>query len=86
MYGKIENGVFYRAPHRMSGEDALANGYKPVVLTPAPETDNEHYPVEWLEETETEIVRHWNVEAFPVDPDPELDDAEALEILMGGAT
>lgn len=27
----------------------------------------------------------WELVEIPVDPDPEIDDAEALEILMGGA-
>ena len=85
MYGKFVNGVFHRAPYRITEEEALAQGFKPVVLTPAPDTDDEHYPVEWLEDTETEIVRHWTVEAVPPDPDPELDDSELLDILMGGA-
>lgn len=85
MYGKFENGVFHRAPYRIAEEEALAQGFKPVVLTPAPETDDEHYPVEWLEDAETEIIRHWDIAEIPVDPDPELDDSELLDILMGVA-
>lgn len=85
MFGKFVNGVFVRAPYRISEKQAIAEGYKPVVLTPAPDTDDGHYPVESLEETEAEIIRHWSVEPCPVDPDPEIDGDELLDILMGGA-
>ena len=85
MYGKFIDGNFVRAPWQMPEEQALAEGFKPVVLTPAPDTDDEHYPVESLEETETEIIRHWSVEPYPVDPDPDIDGDELLGILMGGA-
>ena len=85
MYGKFEKGLFRIAPRRISEEEALAHGYKPVVLTPPPETDDEHYPVEWLEETEAEFVRHWNIEEIGP-PAQEIDEAEALAILLGGTT
>ena len=85
MFGKFENGKFIRAPHRITEEEALAFGYKPVILTPSPDTDDEHYPVESLEETDIQIIRHWSVEPFPVDPDPEVDEAEAFDIIFGGA-
>lgn len=85
MYGKFNNGVFIRAPRRMTEQEALAQGYKPVVLTPAPDTDNDHMPVESLEEAENEIIRHWTVVPVPIDPDPELSDEEVLNILLGGA-
>ena len=78
MYAKFENGQFIRAPYRISDADALAQGFKPVVLTPAPETDDTHYPVERLEETESKIVRHWDIEELPpIEPEP-LTDEEAL--------
>lgn len=86
MYGKYVDGKFKRAPYRITEVEALAQGYKPVVLTPAPETDETHYPREWLEETDTAIVRHWNVVEIEPEPEPELTEAEALEILLGGAT
>jgi hypothetical protein len=82
MYGKFENGRFVRSPYRITEAEAIRQGFKPVVLTPAPETDDEHYPVEWLEETETEIIRHWNVEEIPADDD--IDEAEAFNIIFGG--
>lgn len=85
MYGKFVNDLFVRAPYRITEDEALAQGYKPVVLTPAPETDNDHYPREWLEERESVIIRHWNiVEMPPVPYEPTTEDkAEAYDILMG---
>ena len=83
MYGKIVGDKFYRAPRKMPEEEALALGYKPVELAPAPDVDENHTAVEWLEDTEANIVRHWNI--VEITPDPELDDAEALSILLGGA-
>ena len=92
MYGKIINGVFHRGRYQMTEKEALANGYKPVVLTPAPVTDDNHMPVEAeLEETEKEIIRHWDVveidlegDLIPEDSeDKESKYAEAYKILMG---
>ena len=85
MYGKIVDGAFFRAPSRMTEEDAIHNGYKPVVLTPPPYYDNLHDAVERLEDTDDAIVRHWDIVELP-EPDPELSDEEALAILLGGAT
>lgn len=85
MYGKFINNEFIRARYGISEQEALATGFKPVVLTPAPDTDDEHYPEEWLEETQTEIIRHWNVKQFspqPLEPTEE-DYAAAGHILMG---
>ena len=71
MYGKFVNGQFVRAPYLISEADAVSQGFKPVILTPAPKTDASHFPVEQLEETETEIIRHWElVELPPIEPEP----------------
>ena len=85
MFGKIVDGRFVRASRRISEADAQAQGYKPVVLTPAPAVDELHQAREWLEETDAQIIRQWDVAEVAIDPDPEMDDAEALEILLGGA-
>lgn len=85
MYAKFVNGMFVRAPYQISAAAAAAQGYKPVVLTPAPTVDELHQPREWLEETDAQIIRHWDVVEVAIDPDPIMDDAEALEILLGGA-
>jgi hypothetical protein len=86
MFGKIENGIFVRAPFRMSESEAIRNGYKPVVLTPPPSYDDDHDAVEYLEEKEDSIVRHWNIVELPPVQDDELTDDEALAIILGGAT
>ena len=83
MYGKMINGLFTIAPLKITEEEVTKHGFKPVVLTPPPETDENHYPVETdIEETATEFIRHWRVEEFRDDPD--LSSDEALEILLGG--
>ncbi len=85
MYAKYINQKFVRAPYGISKVKALALGFKPVVLTPPPETDEYHMPKEWLEETDTEIVRHWNIMEIPPENNLEdIDDSEILSILMGG--
>lgn len=83
MYGKFVDGVFKRAPRRISEEEARAQGYKPIVLTPAPDTDEAHLPEEWLEKLQDEIVRHWNIVPVPVEPE-DIDEVEAWEIIFGG--
>lgn len=83
MFGKLKNGVFIRAPYRMGKDEALRNGYKPVVLTPPPSYDDAHDAVEYLEETDTGIIRHWNIVELPT-IDADIDDSEALNIILGG--
>lgn len=86
MFGRLVNGIFERAPYGISGEEAERLKYKPVVLTPAPETDDEHMPEEWLQDTDAEIIRHWNVVEIAPEPEPEPDASEILDILTGGAS
>jgi len=85
MYGKFIDGKFVRAKYGINDQEALSLGFKPVVLTSPPMTDSAHMPIEWLEETETEIVRHWNIVDIPVDPDPDISQAEVYDIVFGGA-
>ena len=61
MYAKFVNGMLVRAPYQISAAAAAAQGFKPVVLTPAPETDATHLAVEHLTEEPTQIVRSWSV-------------------------
>lgn len=84
MYGKIIGGKFYRSKYGCSEQEALKNGFKPVVLTKPPYSDNMHYPVESLEETENEIVRHWTlVELPPIDDtDEEATESDYIEALQ----
>lgn len=83
MYGKFKDGVFELAPYRITEQEALERGYKPVVLTPAPEAESGYMPVEWLEERENDIMRHWNIVPMP-EPTEDLTPEEALSILLGG--
>lgn len=83
MYGKYINGVFVIAPRKITEEEAEAQGYKHIIETPAPETDDEHMPVEIEpQETDTEFIRRWEIVGLP-EPEPTADDA--LNILLGGA-
>jgi hypothetical protein len=59
----------------------LANGYLPVEFTDAPEApDGYHYESGW-EQTEEAIAQTWTVVKDPDD----IDEAEAFDIIFGGA-
>ena len=92
MYGKLIDGNLDVAPKKLPGEGTvvynppaemyLAAGYKPVTYTPEPGDPPAGYAYEpgW-EETEDEIVQTWTLVELPDD----VDEAEAFEILFGGA-
>lgn len=92
MYAKIENNIFIPAPKKLPGDGTtvynplaemyLAAGYKPVTFTEPPGDPPVGYTYEggW-EETEEAIVQTWTLVELPDD----IDDAEALEIILGGA-
>ena len=91
MYGKLVNGELRGAPRPIKTEqgDVFTNdpalllryGYKPITLTEYP-SDGKSYINSWAE-TETEITQVWT-ELPQTDDDP-ISDAEALEIITGGA-
>lgn len=91
MYGKLIDGELRGAPRPIKTADGdvftndpsiyLANGYKPIILTEYP-SDGKNYVGSWTE-TETEITQVWT-EQPQTDDDP-ISDAEALEIITGGA-
>ena len=91
MYAKLENGVLRRAPNKItldgmniwnaSGGQYLRAGYKLVVYTtPGDPPDGYYYAPSW-EESETEITQVWTLEEIP--PDADIDDTEALGIILG---
>ena len=58
-----------------------AEGYKKVVYTDEPETEPGYIAVPGWEETEKEIVQTWTIEQ----DSGEIDDSEALNIILGGS-
>ncbi len=90
MYGKLINDELKIAPSKLPGDGVtvynppaemyLAQGWKPVTFTEPPGDPPEgyHYESGWEEQTE-EIVQTWTLVESPDD----IDDAEALAILLG---
>ena len=79
-YGYMVNGqlIRQRAPDERS---------KPLVYTEEPTVDDHHATVYAWEEQADSIVQVWEtIEIEPEEPPEEIDDAEALAILLGGAT
>lgn len=75
----LHNGLWYGNP---PGEIYEAEGYKPVVYNDPPTEPGEGY--QWVEtwsETDTEIVQIWTIEQ----DSGEIDDSEALNIILGGS-
>lgn len=90
-YAKLINGSISYAPNPIlhaglwygnpPGSVYEAEGYKPVIYTDPPETQPGYIAVPGWEETETEIVQIWTVEQ----DSGEIDDSEALNIILGGS-
>ena len=64
------------------GSVYVAEGYKPVRYTDAPEVETGYEAVPGWREDEDKIVQTWEVVETP---EPELSADEALDILLGGA-
>lgn len=91
-YGKLIDGELQFAPRKLNGDGVVVynppeamyreQGYKPVEFTDAPDNPPEGYYYEsgW-EETEEAIVQTWTLVKLP----DEVDDAEAFDIIFGGA-
>lgn len=90
MYAKLQNGRLIAAPKSLPGDGVVvynppddmyrASGYKRVEYSPSPEApDGYIYEVGW-EERDDAIVEVWTLVKLP----DELDDAEALAIILGG--
>lgn len=90
-YGKLIDGNLTIAPRKLPGDGVvvynppaemyLAAGYKPVEFTDAPEAlEGFYYESAWEEQAES-IVQTWTLVPLPDD----IDDAEAFDIIFGGA-
>ena len=79
-YGVMINGQLLIHKTRKDGDQE-------IVRTPAPDIEYDETVHFWFEEENGKIVQKWGKEKLPdpPDPDPEVDDEEALEILLGGA-
>lgn len=91
MYGKFIDGDFIPAPRKLNGDGVVvynppaemyrAQGWKPVEFTDAPEAPEGFYDESGWEETAESIVQTWTLVPLPDD----IDDAEAYNIIFGGA-
>ena len=82
MYAKLRSGYLISATENLpTKEDYIAAGYKPVVFIPRPENSGSNgYTVGWKEQ-EDAIVQTWTLVPLPDD----IDEAEAYDIIFGGA-
>lgn len=93
MYGKLINGILYRAPKMLhigsnnvwnpTVEQYAAAGYKPVTYTAQPEAPEGFYYESGWEEQGGAIVQTWTLAELPPE---EMSAEEALEIILGGET
>ena len=94
MYGKIVNGALRVAPKTITaGHRTIANpppdlliaaGWLPVIYSPRPETDAEHYPESRWEQAKSSIMQVWTVKPLPPQP-PSLEQRIAdLETIITG--
>lgn len=90
MYGYLENEELHRAPNPLDIEtnrvwnpvDAQYEmaGYKKVIFTDPPETEEGYHVESGWEEREIEIVQVWTI----VEDSDDIDEAEAYTIIFGG--
>lgn len=91
MYGKLINGNLTIAPRKLPGDGVVvynppaemyrAQGYKPVEFTDAPEAQEGYTDESAWEETADSIMQTWTLVPLPDD----IDEAEAFDIIFGGA-
>ena len=91
MYGKLIDGALHFAPKKLPGngvnvwnapaEMYLAQDWKPVVFTEAPDDPPAGYYYEggWEEQAES-IVQTWTLAELPED----IEEKEAFDIIFGG--
>jgi len=91
MFAKLIDGELRRAPNKLPGDGVtvynppaemyLEAGYKPVQFTTSPDApDGYTYESGW-EEQEDRIIQTWTLVEIPDD----IDEAEAFDIIFGGA-
>lgn len=91
MFAKLINGVYTPAPRKLNGDGVvvynppaemyLAQGWKPVTFTDEPEAPSGYYCESGWEEQADAIVQTWILTPLPDD----IDEAEAYDIIFGGA-
>lgn len=91
MYAKLIDGALTAAPKKLPGDGVIvynppaemyaAAGYKPVQFTEMPEAPSGYYYESGWEEQDDAIVQVWTLTPLPDD----IDEAEAYDIIFGGA-
>ena len=91
MYGKLIDGALQIAPKKLPGDGVVVynppesmyreQGWKPVQLTDEPEAPSGYYYESGWEEQPEAIVQTWTLTPLPDD----IDEAEAYDIIFGGA-
>ena len=91
MYGKLINGNLKIAPNHITvgannvwnanTEMMRAQGWKPVVFSEPPEAPTGYYYASGWEEQTDAIVQTWTL----TEPPDDIDDSEAIDIILGGA-
>ena len=91
MYGKLNDGNLTIAPRKLNGDGVAvynppaemyrAQGWKPVEFIDPPDAPEGYAYDEAWEEQEDAIVQTWVLVPLP----EEVDDAEAFDIIFGGA-
>ena len=91
MYAKLIDGALQIAPKKLPGDGTIvynppaemyaAQGWKPVQYTDPPEAPSGYYYESGWEETAEAIVQTWTLTPLPDD----IDEAEAYDIIFGGA-
>lgn len=82
MFAKLTEGFIRSAKEKYNTpEEYLAAGYKPVEYTEPPEApEGYYYESGWEEQTDA-VVQTWTLIPLPDD----IDEAEAYDIIFGGA-
>ena len=92
MYGKLQENELIIAPRKLNGDGVVVynppaemyaeQGWKPVTFTEPPSDPPQGYTYEssW-EEQDDAIVQTWTLVELPDD----IDEAEAFDIIFGGA-
>lgn len=91
MYAKLIDGALTIAPKKLSGDGVIvynppesmyrAQGWKPVTFVDPPEAPSGYYYESGWEEQTDSIVQTWTLTPLPDD----IDEAEAYDIIFGGA-
>ncbi len=91
MYAKLNEGRLVVAPKMLvigdthvwnaTAEQYAVQGWLPVVYTDPPEAEGYYAESGWAEE-DGRIVQEWVL--IPIPEDEDIDDAEALQIILGG--